>query len=176
MAGKKVVVDSTEEEIREVMRNRAIAAAEVRKCDLMIKHYVENHGGIEAHGLAAYTTQTIKQAFDDQLVGAAMDELGVTWKEMAKMFTTTLINNIVLKSEYGADIRAILKMAPGEGMVTIYGKPITAVRTNPPDEGKVHVLQPGDKPMENTISDDAEAPDWGDADDVYDEAPLSPGD
>jgi hypothetical protein len=176
MAGKKVTTDLTEQQAQDCMEKLAVALAEVRKLKLMLEHYAKTNGGFSHAGLHLYETQTMRQSFDTRIVGAALDELGAKWETLAHLFPATLINKLVLQTDYGADIRAYLKLEPSEGMILAYGKPTLAVRTNAPDEAKVHILQPGDKPLTTTAAEIDETPsDWGDTNDMED-APLSPGD
>jgi hypothetical protein len=176
MAGKKVTTDLDEQQAQDCMEKLAIAKAEVRKLELMLKHYATAHGGFSHAGLYLFNTQSIKETYAPSLIAEALTELAVPYKEIVNYFPTALINKLVRASEYGADIRAILKQAPNEGMVLTYGKPILSARTSAPDEAKVRVLQPGDKPLETEPLEEEDRT-WGDDEDdgEYETAPLSPG-
>jgi hypothetical protein len=177
MAGKKVTAEEIDDsQVEEWAQSLAVAKAEVRKCELVLKHHAETHGGFSAAGLYFYNTQSMKETYAPSLIAEALTELGVPYKEIVNYFPTALINKLVRASDYGQDIRAILKQAPNEGMILTYGKPILAARTSAPDESKVRILQPGDAPLE---TEPLETPDgtWGDDEDdgEYTDAPLSPG-
>lgn len=174
MAGKKVVPDIDEQEAIDCMQRLAVAKAEVRKLELMLKHYAESNGGFSHAGLHLYTTQTIKETYKPSIIAEALTDIGVQYKDIINYFPATLINKLVRASEYGEDLRAYLKKEPAEGMILVYGKPLTAARTSPPDESKVRVLKPGDEPLETEQMDEAEGG-YEDFDDLED-APLSPGD
>jgi hypothetical protein len=176
MAGKKVVPEIDEQEAMACMEALAVAKAEVRKLELMLKHYATTHGGFSHAGLHLFNTQSMKETYAPSLIAEALTELGVPYREIINYFPTSLINKLVRASDYGADIRAILKQSPNEGMVIVYGKPILSARTSAPDESKVRVLQPGDEPLEAEPLEQEDRT-WGDDEDEgeYETAPLSPG-
>jgi hypothetical protein len=177
MAGRKVTAEEIDEsQVEEWAQSLAVAMSEVRKCTLVLKHYAETHGGFSAAGLHFYNTQSMKETYAPSLIAEALTELGVSYRDIINYFPAALINKLVRASEYGAEIRAILKQAPNEGMIVTYGKPILAARTSAPDEAKVRILQPGDAPLEAEPLEQEDRT-WGDDEDdgEYTDAPLSPG-
>jgi hypothetical protein len=177
MAGRKVTAEEIDDsQVEEWAQSLAVAKAEVRKCELVLKHYAETHGGFSAAGLHFYNTQSMKETYDTGLVGDATEDLEIPRRELLRFMPTAAINKLVRASEYGPDIRAILKQAPNEGMIVTYGKPILAARTSAPDEAKVRILQPGDAPLEAEPLEQEDRT-WGDDEDdgEYTEAPLSTG-
>jgi hypothetical protein len=173
MAGKKVTVEIDESELADIMRKLAVAKAEVRKLNLMVEHYAKEHGGFSMSGLHIFNTQTMSQTFDATLVSEVLDELRARWRDVSPWLPRTVIDNLVLKSDLGKDIRAILKKHPSEGMVTSYGKARLAVRTSAPDEAKVHIVNLGEEPLTTSPLEEEQ---YDDSDDEYvSDAPLSPG-
>jgi hypothetical protein len=176
MAGKKVTTDLTEDQALDCAKKLAVAKAEVRKLELMLKHYVAENGGFSHAGLHFYNTQAMRETYDPQVIGEALEELGIKFTDVTRLFPVALVNKLVRASDYGADIRAILKNIPNEGMVIVYGKPTIGARTNAPDESKVHILQPGEKSLETAPLEKVEDDEEGEDTSEYEEAPLSPGD
>jgi hypothetical protein len=171
MPGTKPAIDPTFAEALDAMTKLKLIGAEEARLEATVKAYVDRHGPLIAESdgkpyLWADNRQTITETFDAAVIAAAADEAGIPPGYVVLLLSDARLNALMkgyppddLKqqvAQLGYDTKNIaeklaatkaLTQDDSGGMIWKYGKPSIDARKSPAEDGKNHVVLPGEKPL-----------------------------